>query len=273
MKEETPAKNWNAESREIWDANAGYWDDHMGDAGNAFHRELVAPAAEKLLALRDGESVLEIACGAGLFARRMAELGAIVTATDFSPAMIERARKRTEAVQDRITFRLLDATDPGQLGSLPSGRYDAVVCNMAIMDIAEIDPLFAAVSRVLAPDGRFVFTICHPCFNTSGADRVASETDSGGHIAVKHSLSVNRYRTLGVETGIGIKGQPRPQYYFHRTLADLLGAAFHHGLMMDGIEEPYFGPPEPGDRALGMRHFTETPMLLGVRLRVDIRRR
>jgi len=265
--EEASSRNLNAESREVSDANAGYWDDHMGDAGNTFHRELIAPAAEKLLAIQPGETVLEIACGAGLFARRMAELGATVTATDFSAAMIERARKRTEAVQDRVTFRLLDATDPGQLAGLPSGRYDAVVCNMAIMDIAEVDPLFATISRVLAIGGRFVFTICHPCFNTSGIDRVASESDSGGSIAVKHSLSVNRYRTLGVETGIGIKGQPRPQYYFHRTLADLLSSAFRHGLVMDGIEEPYFGPPEPGDRALSMRHFSETPMVLAIRLR------
>lgn len=264
--EETPAKNWNSESREIWDANAGYWDDHMGDAGNAFHRELVAPAAEKLLALQGGERVLEIACGAGLFARRMAELGAIVTASDFSPAMIERARKRTEAVQDRITFRLMDATDPIQLGELMPGRYDAVVCNMAIMDIAEVDPLFAAISRALAPGGRFVFTICHPCFNTSGIDRVVSETDNGGRITVKHSLCVNRYRTLGVETGIGIKGQPRPQYYFHRPLADLLGTAFRNGLVMDGIEEPYFAPAGAGERALSLRHFSETPMVLAVRL-------
>lgn len=266
--EEASSIDLNGESRDIWDTNAGFWDDHMGNDGNAFHRELVAPAAEKLLAIEGGETVLEIACGAGLFARRMAELGATVTATDFSAAMIERARKRTEAAQDRITFRLLDTTDPGQLGSLPSGGYDAVVCNMAIMDIADIDPLFAAVSRVLTAGGRFVFTLCHPCFNTSGIDRIASESDSGGRITVKHSLSIYRYRTLGVETGIGIKGQPRPQYYFHRTLADLLGAAFRHGLVMDGIEEPYFEPPEPGDRALSMRHFTDTPMLLAVRLRV-----
>src|SRR5438128_9887050 len=97
----------NQEVSEIWDANAAFWDDYMGAEGNIFHRELVAPVAERLLALLPGETVLEIACGAGLFARRMAELGARVVATDFSAVFLERAKARTAPYADRIEFRLV----------------------------------------------------------------------------------------------------------------------------------------------------------------------
>jgi SAM-dependent methyltransferase len=256
-----------AESREIWNANAGFWDDYMGEEGNHFHRELVAPAAERLLSVRPDESVLEIACGAGLFARRLAELGARVVATDFSDAFLERARLRTAAFADRIVLRNADATDLGQLLALGEGSFDAIVCNMAIMDIAAVDPLFEAARRLLKPGGRFVFTICHPCFNSSGTARAAEQRDAQGKIEILHSIKVTRYRTLDVDLGIGIDGQPRPQYYFERPLASLLGAAFAHGLVMDDIEEPYFSPPGREDKPLSMRRFEETPMVLAARLR------
>lgn len=67
----------------------------MGDTGNDFQRLLVAPASERLFNLHPGERVLEIACGNGVFARRLAELGAQVLATDFSTSLLELARART----------------------------------------------------------------------------------------------------------------------------------------------------------------------------------
>jgi SAM-dependent methyltransferase len=257
----------HAEAREIWNANAGFWDDYMGAEGNAFHRDLVAPSAERLLQVRPEETVLEIACGAGLFARRLAELGARVVATDFSDVFLERARLRTADFADRIVLRNVDATDLDQLLSLGEESFDALVCNMAIMDIAVVDPLFAAAVRLLKPGGRFVFTICHPCFNSSGTARAAEQRDAEGKVETVHSIRVTRYRTLDVEMGLGVVGQPRPQYYFERTLATLLNAAFAQGLAMDGIEEPYFSPPGPDDKPLSMRRFEETPMVLAVRLR------
>ncbi len=97
------------ETRAIWDQNAAFWDDRMRD-GNGFQDVLVQPACERLLDLQPGEQVLELACGSGIFARRMAQLGVHVTATDFSTQMLERARVRTSEHADRITYRLVDAT-------------------------------------------------------------------------------------------------------------------------------------------------------------------
>ncbi|MBA3531803.1 MAG: hypothetical protein H0T73_07790, partial [Ardenticatenales bacterium] len=59
------------EVRAIWEQNAGYWDDYMGE-GNDYHLVLIVPTTERLLAIQPGERVLEIACGNGSFARRLA---------------------------------------------------------------------------------------------------------------------------------------------------------------------------------------------------------
>src|SRR5512136_1547294 len=84
----------SSEGQAIWNQNASFWDDHMGE-GNDFQRVLISPATERLLQIQEDELVLDVACGNGNFARRMAEMGARVVAFDFSQTFIERARQRT----------------------------------------------------------------------------------------------------------------------------------------------------------------------------------
>src|SRR5208283_584620 len=125
------------ETQAIWDQNATWWDQQISD-GNVFQTQLVGPATERLLDVRPGQFILDLACGNGVFSRRLAQLGAQVTACDFSPTFLERAKARTTEFADRIEYRLADLTDQQQLLALGQRRFDAAVCNMALMDIATI---------------------------------------------------------------------------------------------------------------------------------------
>lgn len=259
----------NDEVRASWDANAEFWDSTMGE-GNAFHRKLVAPAVERLLHLAPGERVLEFACGNGQFSRRMAELGATVDASDIAPKMIEAARRRTAErpeLAERIRFRVLDATDEAALSQLEPGAFDAAVCNMAMMDMAEIGPMLRAVRRSLKPAGRFVFAILHPCFNHSGMRLSMEETYKDGAMVVERAVKVVTYKTTGAAQGIAMVGQPRPQWYFERSLAELFGACFAAGLVLDGLEEPTFSADDAAERLFGWQNYTEIPPVLVARLR------
>lgn len=254
------------ETRDLWDAKADYWDERMGE-GNAFHRQLVGPAVERLLTMRPDETILDIACGNGQFARRMADLGARVVATDFSSRFLERARARSQGYGDRIEYRQLDATDAEALTALGDGRYDAAVCLMALMDMTTIEPLMAAIPRLLKPGGRFVFAIQHPCFNSNGVAMISELEDVDGEERITHSLKLRRYLTLPPARGMGMPGEPTPHYYFHRPLHEVLGIAFRYGLMMDGIEEPAFpAPDEP--RPFSWLTYSDIPPVFAARLRV-----
>jgi 2-polyprenyl-3-methyl-5-hydroxy-6-metoxy-1,4-benzoquinol methylase len=259
----------NDEVREVWDANAEFWDGNMGE-GNAFHRQLIAPAVERLLNLQPDERVLEFACGNGQFSRRMAELGATVTASDIAPRMIEVARRHTAErpeLANRISFDVLDATREVDLAPLGECQFDAAVCLMAIMDMAEISPMLRAVRRGLVPQGRFVFALTHPCFNHAGIRLAMEEEIKEGEVIVQRAVKVVTYKTTGATKGTAMIGQPRLQWYFDRTLSELLSACFAAGFVLDGLEEPAFPAGETAERQFGWQAYSEIPPILAARLR------
>ena len=81
------------ESQEVWERNARWWDARMGE-GDRWHTQLIWPAIERLLPLKAGERVVDLACGNGWLARRLARKGARVMGCDFSPTHVECARAR-----------------------------------------------------------------------------------------------------------------------------------------------------------------------------------
>ncbi len=257
----------NQEVHDIWNQNASFWDDYMGE-GNDFHKLLVSPAAERLLKLQPEEHVLEIACGNGAFARRMAQLGAYVVATNFSEQFIERAKVRSTEYADRLEYRVVDATNMEQLLALGQHHFDAIVCNMGIMDMSTIEPLITAISKLLKPNsGRFVFSIMHPCFN-SNSTLTLEEEHRDGQIVETYAVKVSTYLHMQPQKGLGIVGQPVPHYYFHRPLHVLFGTAFNTGLVMDGLEEPAFDASSKSKGTLSWANFREIPPVLTVRMRV-----
>ena len=224
---------------EIWDQNADFWDERMGE-GNDFHKRLIEPAQLRLLNLRGNETVLDAACGNGQFARKLADSGARVVAFDVSAKMIEKARSRSADYQGRIEYRVIDGTDREQLSSLGEKRFDRVVCTMALMDIADIGPLISASARLLKTDGHFVFSLLHPCFN-SGLSKFGLERyDAESGLVDEYFVRVCRYSERMTTRGIAMRGQPVSHYYFHRPLSALFGAFFAEGFVLDGIEEPVF---------------------------------
>lgn len=244
----------------------------MGE-GNAFQRILVGPATERLLDVRQGETVLDVACGNGVFSRRLAEFGASVVATDFSEKFVELARARTERAGygHAVEYLVADATDEERMLALGEGRFDATVCNMALMDMPAIDPLMRVLRRLLKPEGRFVFSVQHPAFNSNAVRLVLEEEDRDGTLVETYSVKVSGYLHVPPGKGAGMPSEPAPHPYFHRPLSGLFGACFRAGFVVDGVEEPSFPKPEEGSqstaRALSWGNFVGIPPVLVARAR------
>jgi len=251
------------ETHVTWERRAAIADDLAPDD----HHRLVMPALDGLLAPAPGERILEIACGSGALARHLANFGAEVVATDFAETFIARARRMPQPAGKHIDYQVVDATDERALRALGRHAFQAAVCNMSLNDIATIDPLFRALTYLLAPGGRFVFTIPHPAFN-HGASRIVAVADNAAAEApTSFALSIDSYLRVPDPHGRLALSQPGATLTFHRPLSDILNAAFNAGLVMDGIAEPAYHPGGSAGRLLSWSSLPDIPPILAARFR------
>ncbi len=256
----------NDETRAAWDANAEVWDARMADEGNAFVNVLQWPSIQPMLNIQPGQQILDIACGNGLYSRRLAALGAQVTAFDFSQELIKLAQARGGS---NISYHVLDATDERALLNLGERSFDSALCNMALFDMADIQPLFRALAKLLKSGGVFVFSLTHPCFNNSSSVHVAEEIDDEGKIKTTYSIKVSRYMTPYHAHGLALFNQPKPQVYFERPLQYYLNLGFENGFVLDAFEERAFPPDQPSPSPLVWGgQFSEIPPVLVARMRL-----
>ncbi|MGN9844803.1 class I SAM-dependent methyltransferase [Nonomuraea sp. H19] len=91
---------------------------------------------------------LDVGCGDGLLAGKLAAVVPSVTGVDRSAAAIELARERQA---DNVSFVAGDYLD----GVLPEGKYDLVTA-VAVVHHADFHEAMDALVRLLAPGGRLV---------------------------------------------------------------------------------------------------------------------
>jgi SAM-dependent methyltransferase len=200
----------------------------------------------------------------------LAGLGAQVSAFDFSSKLIELAESRSARYSSLITYHTIDATDEASLLSLGEHKFDSALCNMALFDMADPEPLFRTLPQLLKPSGIFVFSITHPAFNNASAMHVAEEVDDEGVIKTIYSVKISRYINPYHQRGLALYSQPKPQVYFERPLQYYLNLGFQNGFVLDGFEERAFPPEVPQKLLEWGGKFSEIPPVIVARMRLWI---
>ena len=120
----------------------------------------------RLLDARPGTTVLDVGCGAGANAIRLARRGVRVRAVDYAESVLEGTRANVEraGVQELVTIEREDLRDL----SLPDASVERALCWGVLMHIPEIERAIGELSRVLAPGGRLA--VCEG--NIRSADEI-----------------------------------------------------------------------------------------------------
>lgn len=122
---------------------------------------LFEPLARQMLDLVKpsvGDRVLDVACGTGIVARRLAEtVGADgnVTGIDITPPMLAVARARSEQEGLDITW----VEGAAEALPFPDESFDLVVSQAALMFFADPQKALAEMHRVLVPGGRVAVSV------------------------------------------------------------------------------------------------------------------
>lgn len=96
--------------------------------------------------VQPGNRVLDACCGTGDLAVAAEREGGVVTGLDFSPRMLERARRKSDTVE----------WIEGDLLALPfdDGSFDAATVGFGVRNVADLEAALAELRRVLRPGGR-----------------------------------------------------------------------------------------------------------------------
>lgn len=132
------------------------WDKAAGDYEAGWRAQL-EPAQSMLLtmmALREGEHVLDVACGTGLVSFRalaaVGETGAVL-GTDISGEMVQTAQLlAVEQGAGNARFERRDAESAGPDGEV----FDAALCALGLMYVPDPDRALAQMKRKLVAGGR-----------------------------------------------------------------------------------------------------------------------
>ncbi len=213
-----------------WDGKADEWDFQVGEGGDRNRVLHSDPVLWRLLGEVADRDVLDAGCGTGYLCRQLANKRARVVGVDFSPAMIEIARRKTPD-KLAVAFRVDSCAE---LATCATATFDLLVANYVLMDLAELDATVHSFYRVLRDGGAAVLIFSHPCFPQANAERLADNT-------VRYRFDFN-YFVASRQQDPPWRHFTSPFVWFHRPLSAYWRAFRNAGFVVDDFDEPHLTP-------------------------------
>jgi SAM-dependent methyltransferase len=232
-----------------WDELAEWWRTTFTNGADVeYDRQILPLAATHLAGCR---RILDLGCGEGQLARRLAEGGgsagpgasgdAAAEGGDGSfgglhvPELVvglDPYRRQLENAL-RLDGGVVLVQGAGECLPFPAATFDAVVCCLVIEHAADPDKLLTEVARVVAPGGRFLLLVNHPVIQGPGSgfvdDRLLEERYWRIGPYLPETVSIEE-----VDPGVRVA-------FAHRPLSRYVNPLTDRGLVLTRLEEP--APP------------------------------
>ena len=227
-----------------WGKVAGWYSDLLEKDEGTYQKDLILPNLFRLMEIKRGEVVLDLACGQGFFSREFLKAGAKVIGVDVSKELIGMAEKISKEQKLKIDYKISPADN---LSFIKEKSIDKIVIVLAIQNIENVAGVFKECQRVLKSSGKLFLVLNHPAF------RIPKQ--SSWEWDQKTNDQYRRIDQYLSESKIEIQMHPgdRPRektISFHRPLQYYFKLLGKNGFAVDRLEEWNSNKKsQPGPRA------------------------
>ena len=210
-----------------WDEAARWYEKLLSGEGT-YQSQVILPNLIRLLEIKKGEVILDIACGLGFFADKISSAGAKVIGVDISKGLLDIAKKNSST---EIIYHVSPAH---KMPFIKNMSIDKAILIFAIQNIENAQAALNEAIRVLKSRGKLFIVMNHPAF------RIPKESSWGWDETNKIQYRrIDRYLS---ESKVKIQTHPgeRPNAYtlsFHRPLQFYFKALRKAGFFVSRLEE------------------------------------
>ena len=134
----------------LYDIWADSYDSGVNPQTHMEHEDVLS-----LVDARQGEVILDLACGTGKYTAEFDKVGATVIGADISSEMLNQARSKSP----QIDFRRLDIR---KVLPFEESFFYKVNCAQCLAHIADLNFTLTEVNRILKKNAYFIFSVTHP---------------------------------------------------------------------------------------------------------------
>ncbi len=213
-----------------WGAVADWYNDMLETGGDTYQREVILPNLMRLVDPKQGDAIIDIACGQGFFSRPLSSLGATVVGADISAELVALARTNAP----KATFHHAPAE---HLSFAKDGEFSKAVIVLALQNMKDAGKALIEAARVLKMGGKLFLVMNHPAF------RVPQNSDWGFDEAKKTQFRrVDRYLSeiaIPIVMNPGKKETEKAEktFSFHRSLQFYFKELRKAGFSVSRLEE------------------------------------
>lgn len=214
-----------------WEDATPWYREMVADPTRGFNH-LASDVVARLLGDCTGLHILDIGCGEGHIARRLARAGARVVGIDPTPGLLNGALEAEADEPLGVEYRHGRAED---LGSLSDASLDVVVAALVFHHVEDLQSALGQARRVLRVGGRLVVVVPHPWTDHPGA-RWATGAEASRRMT-------GDYGTEGLWSEQAAPGSTNPTSvrqigWYHRMLATWFNAVAGAGFCVGQVMEP-----------------------------------
>lgn len=240
-----------------WEKSSNWYKKIVGDQGHYFHQTIIFPKIKQLINFDNTKSILDLACGQGIFERQISPSCEYV-GIDISKSLIEEAKNKS---QNKNHLYLV--ADVSKKIPINENYFDLVTIFLALQNIKNINGVVNNAYKHLKNGGRFLIVLNHPTF------RIPRQSSWGVDLQNKVQYRrVDRYMSnleIPISTNPGKFQKSEITWSFHSPISKFSQILFENNFLIEKIEEWVSNKKSTGPMAkMEDRSRSEIPMFMAI---------